>query len=432
MNNMVQVYSESKHSPRLAYAVDLVLGTILRLKYVITDNPDHDKPLINYSNDRSVGGIFIEPENLLFEKGIRKQDIWIAHMENLPLFFQQPPEAGFPLDIFAFSFYMVTRYEEYLPFQADEHGRFAAESSLAYKHSFLDLPLVDIWAIRLGQTLSILYPSLIIPVREYSSLLSIDVDQPFAYRSKGLLRNLGGLVIDILKKRSPYLRVKCISGRQADPYDTYDYINEIAEKSDCPVAYFFSAGKRSRFDLNPNPATNCYSRLIKRLSEKFVTGLHPSYLSGSNIDLAEREKKILEAVAGKKIEKSRQHYLLLRFPVTYQRLLKLDIKSDYSFGFIREPGFRGGIARPFFFYDIEREEKTGLMLVPFQYMDGTLQQYKRYSAKEAIDCIERLVSRTREVGGMFVSVWHNTSLTEKDGWEGWRSIFEKALFAQKV
>jgi len=432
MNPIIQVYSENLDAPRLNYAVDLVLGTILGLEYIITDKPEREGPLINYSNDRSVGGIFIQPEDLLFEKGIRKQDIWIAHMGDLPLFFQQPPEAGFPLDIFAFSFYMVSRYEEYLPFPSDEHGRFAAESSLAYKHSFLDIPIVDIWAGRLGQTLSLLYPSVRLPEKKFSSLLTIDVDQPFAYRSKGILRNLGGLFVDIIKKRDASLRLRCMTRREIDPYDTYDYINEIADKNNCPVSYFFSAGKRAKFDLNPDPTRHCYMKLIKMLSEKFVTGLHPSYLSGSDINLLEQEKDILEEVSGKKIEVSRQHYIMLKFPGTYRTLIRLGIRTDYSLGFIREPGFRGGIARPFFFYDIESEEKTGLTLVPFQYMDGTLQQYKRYTADEAVRQIERLAGVTKEVGGLFVSIWHNTSLTEKDGWEGWRSVFENAVKAQRI
>ncbi|MBS0010681.1 MAG: hypothetical protein KFF49_04685, partial [Bacteroidales bacterium] len=94
MNYDVQVYTR-KRSPRLDYALDLVLGNILGLTYIFSDSPDENEPLINYSSDRSIGGIFIQPEGLLFEEGIRAQDIWVAHLDTIPLFFQQPPEAGF-------------------------------------------------------------------------------------------------------------------------------------------------------------------------------------------------------------------------------------------------------------------------------------------------------------------------------------------------
>lgn len=429
MENSVQVYCESV-TPRLKYSLNLVFKTILGIDWTITTEPEADKPLVNYSGDRSIGGIFIQPEDILFETGVRSQDIWIAHMDELPLFFQQPPEAGFPLDIFAFSFYMVTRYEEYLPFTRDEHGRFAAESSLAYKHSFLNLPVVDIWALRFGHTLSVLYPNLSIPGRTYDNLLTIDVDQPFAFRSKGLLRNMGGLIMDIIKGRNPSLRFRCMTRSQTDPYDTFDYINNTAADNGCPVTYFFTAGKRSKYDLNPNPKQRCYRRLIKKSSERYNTGIHPSYDSRRNTDILKREISLLESITRKKLSVSRQHFLLLSFPDTYQRLLECGITKDYTLGFVREAGFRGGIARPFMFYDIEREEETTLELVPFQYMEGTLQQYKRYTPEKAMLVINQLVETTRSVGGLFVSVWHNTSLTDNNEWKGWKEVFEYALKVQ--
>jgi hypothetical protein len=429
MSQTVQIYSKQE-TPRLSYSLNLVFRIILGIDYKIVSDPEDGLPLVNYSDDRSVGGIFIQPESLLFEKGVKRQDIWVAHYDDLPLFFQQPPEAGFPLDIFAFAFYMAARYEEYLPFTRDEHGRFAAEISLAYKHSFLDLPVVDIWAQKLGNTLSILYPELDIPDSPYRSLLTIDVDQPFAYRSKGFIRNMGGLVVDIFKGRNPVLRFKCMTRQERDPYDTFAYLNEVASKNKCPVAYFFTAGKRSQYDFNPSPTQKCYRRLIRKSSERFDTGIHPSYNSRHNISILKKEILKLEEATGKKVDISRQHFLLLSFPDTYQGLIDAGIKKDYTMGFVREAGFRGGVARPYMFYDLEREEETSLEIVPFQYMDGTLQQYKRLSFEEARATIDRLVNNTREVGGLFVSVWHNTSLIDRDEWEGWKSIFEYAIKSQ--
>jgi hypothetical protein len=430
MDKIVQIYSK-KVTPRLVYSLNLIFRTILKIDYLITHSPDPEKPLVNYSFDRSIGGVFIQPEKILFETGVRKQDVWVAHMGELPLFFQQPPEAGFPLDIFAFAFYNAARYEEYLPFTRDEHGRFAAEASLAYKHNFLNLPIVDIWAIKFGQTLSILFPTLKIPEPEFQSLLTVDVDQPFAYRSKGIIRNLGGLVIDVFKGRDFSLRFKCLTRKQRDPYDTFDFINSTAKENDCPVTYFFTAGKRSRYDLNPKPTQRCYKRLIKKSAAIHGTGIHPSYNSRKSIEILQKEMRVLERISRIKMEISRQHFLLLNFPDTYRRLIEVGIKRDFTLGFVREAGFRAGVARPFMFYDLEMEEETSLELVPFAYMEGTFHQYKRYSADQAREVIQNLVDITREVGGLFVSVWHNTSLTEKDGWEGWRDVFTFAMKAQK-
>ncbi len=431
MHYDIQVYTPFKSTSRLSYAVDLVLGNILGLSYIITDSPDDGIPLINYSEDRRIGGIFIQPEKLLFEEGIRKQDIWVAHLDGVPLFYQQPPEAGFVLDIFAFAFYMASRYEEYLSDIRDEHGRFAAESSLAYKHDFLDIPLVDIWSRRLGATLKLLYPDLLLPEKKFSAILTVDLDQPYAFKGKGFLRNAGGLINDMISGRKPGRRFSCLSGRKNDPYDTYEYINSAAEKYNCPLTYFFTTGKRSRYDKNIHPGRRCYKKLIRKLSLSHEIGLHVSYNSDNTEKMVVREKKMLEKVSRQDISKARKHYLLLTLPLTYRVLSKVGVKEDYTLGYIREAGFRAGIARPFRFYDLEKEEESSLMLVPFQYMDGTFQKYKRLSPGESKVRVKKLIDITREVGGLFVSIWHNTSLTEEDEWKGWRQLFEYTLREQE-
>ncbi|MEA1886346.1 MAG: polysaccharide deacetylase family protein [Bacteroidota bacterium] len=429
MKSDVQVYT-TQTSSRLEYAVDLVLGNILGLSYTITDSPDVSLPLINYSYDRSIGGIFIQPEGLLFQKGIRMQQIWVAHLNGIPLFFQQPPEAGFQLDIFSFAFYMVTRYEEYLTVVRDEHGRFSAESSLAYKHNFLDKPVVDIWVHRLGATLKLLYPDMIIPEKKHDHLLMVEVNEPFEFRGKGIVKNLGGLLTDTLTANRPARRFRCMTGSMKDSYDTYAYINENAKKYNSSVLYFFATGDRSRFDKNINPNTRCYKKLIRRLSKEYIIGLHSSYSSGNSEKLILKEKEKLESITQQKVTKLKKHHLLLTIPFTYHVIQSTGFEEDYTLGYIREAGFRAGIARPFKFYDLTREETSLLTLVPFQYMESTFQKYKRYDPLEAIESVSKLINWTKQVGGLFVSVWHNTSLTDEGEWEGWRQLFEYTLREQ--
>lgn len=425
----VQVYT-NKRSSRLEYAVDLILGNILGLKYIITSTPLEGVPLINYSYDRSVGGIFIQPEGLLFEEGIRSQEIWIAHLNGIPLFFQQPPEAGFHLDIFSFAFYLVSRYEEYLPMARDEYGRFAVESSLAYKNDFLDMPVVDIWARRLGTTLTLLYPGIELAEKKYSYLLALDIEEAFAFRGKGLAHNLAGLTGDMMRGISPGKRIACMTGRLRDEYDTFTYINETAEKYGCPVKYFFAADNRSGLRKKSSSGRRCYRKLVGRLGEKYDIGLRSSYDYDNGAKIIEKEKARLEIIAGKKISLLRKHHLFMTLPESYHIIQALGIDRDYSMGYIREAGFRAGIARPFNFYDLSREKVSPLLIVPYQFMDITFQKYKRYEPVEALQSINKLIQGTKEVGGLFVSIWHNTSLTNMGEWEGWKEIFEYTLDEQ--
>jgi hypothetical protein len=100
-------------------------------------------------------------------------------------------------------------------------------------------------------------------------------------------------------------------------------------------------------------------------------------------------------------------------------------------GFPDEPGFRAGIARPYFFYDLTEERQTDLKIIPFQVMDATLYQYKNLDPAASKVVIADLINRTRIAGGQFVSLWHNTSLLETPEWKEWRDLFESMLLMQQ-
>jgi len=57
-------------------------------------------------------------------------------------------------------------------------------------------------------------------------------------------------------------------------------------------------------------------------------------------------------------------------------------------GYPEEPGFRAGISRPFFFYDLLEDRKSGLRITPFQLMDGTLIQYKGMTLRLRLNLLQ--------------------------------------------
>ena len=119
------------------------------------------------------------------------------------------------------------------------------------------------------------------------------------------------------------------------------------------------------------------------------------------------------------------------FPSSCRNLIAAGITEDYSMGFHDEPGFRAAIARPFCFYDIIEEKKSSLKLCPLQVMDVTLFKYKGMSPESSDEIIATIVNETRKAGGLFVSLWHNTSLLESTEWKGWRNTFELMLKLQQ-
>lgn len=421
-------------TPRLEYAAEVIFSSVLGISYKLTSDRRTigGSPAIIYSDEKVKGQFVVIPSGLLSGRTITPLEPEVLYSDDLPMIFANDG-GSLPFDIFSAAFYMLSRYEEYLPFTPDGHGRFPGAKSLAYRGGFLQRPVVDVWSRYLAGELVKFYPVLTIRSNEYKPLVTIDVDQPFAYRSRGFLRSVGGLVKGLAGTGAkPAERIKVMAGDLADPYDTFDYIEHKLTEGAHDALFFFPLGDQGEHDHNPPFRDRVYGEIIRKYDKMFGSGIHPSYRSAGRPAILRIETKRYRSVAGHNAECARQHWLLLQLPDTYQSYMEAGIMFDYTMGYADEPGFRAGIARPFPFYDLSREEITPLTIVPFQVMDGTLRQYLHLSPDAALAVIKSLISSTMEVGGLFASIWHNTSLAEGNGWEGWRRVFEETLNMQKV
>ncbi|HER41270.1 MAG TPA: hypothetical protein ENO10_08630, partial [Salinimicrobium catena] len=217
----------------MRYITSILLGDILGLQWeIVTDRRKIGKHrVINYSVENIRGALKITPDPLLFETGISKREITLTHWKNLPVFFRTGPADDIPFDIFASSFYLVSRYEEYLDYTPDKHGRFTASSSLAFRKGFLYQPVVDKWTKEFARALLSKFPTITFKRNEFRSLLTIDSDQPFAYLGKNLFRSVGGLLRDITEKTGHATdRYKVLTKGGKDPYEVYEYITDRIEK----------------------------------------------------------------------------------------------------------------------------------------------------------------------------------------------------------
>ena len=432
VNRKLRIYSPSI-TPRLEYVAGVIFTSVLGIDYEITD--DRRKigtgPSVFYSDEKVKDQFVIRPSGLLAASGVTPLVPDVTNIGDMPVLFASEG-THFPFDIFSAAFYMLSRYEEYLPFTNDAHGRFPGSQSLAYRGGFLQMPVVDIWARFLAVALVKRYPVITIRHNDFSSLLTVDVDQPFAYKSRGFLRSMGGLVKGITGTGAkPADRIRTMTGEKDDPYDTFGYIDEQVKIHGCKTLYFFPTGDQGPYDHNPHHRDHDYVTVIRKYDSIAGSGLHPSYRSAGRPKVLKMEADRYRHITGHNPENARQHWLLLSMPHTYQAYENAGIRNDYTMGFADEPGFRAGIARPFLFYDLSREKITGLTVVPFQLMDGTLRQYMHLTPGAAIKVVRTITEATRNVGGHFVSVWHNTSLTGRNGWEGWKTVFEETLVLQK-
>lgn len=434
---MLLIYSPDPDAPRLRYTMELLFGHLLPCDYEIIGDVNayrrFEGPRLNYSRQRlEERELFLPAGGLLFERDVRSLKVESATFpgHSTPALFPRfAPGADLSFDLPAMVFYLISRYEEYLPFRPDRHGRFPARASLAYREGFLDQPVADQWARRLGTLLQSRFTGWTYAPSSYRFLPTYDVDLPWAFRCRGLYRQVGGSLRSLLYRQPEDLRLRfrVLSSRAPDPYYTFPYLDELNSRHGLQPVYFFLLARPGRYDPNPAPSTPDLQQLIRDHHQRYATGIHPSYHSSEDPLLAEREIERLGNITGAPVRRSRQHFLRFRLPHTYRHLLRCGIREEYSMGFADESGFRAATASPFPWYDLEAEKQTELTVFPFQAMDATLRHYARLSPNEALGHLQMLEQRTRAVEGVFCTLWHNSSLSGLEGWSGWRSVYESLV-----
>ena len=156
-------------------------------------------------------------------------------------------------------------------------------------------------------------------------------------------------------------------------------------------------------------------------------GIHPSFSSYLDIDKLGTEIERLSEVLHRPITKSRQHFLRMNLPRSYQKLIELDISDDYTMGFASQAGFRAGIADTFRFYDLENDMVTNLLVHPFALMDGTMRDYLNLDVEASLDLAKQLVDEVKAVGGKFIYLTHNETLGGQKRWVGWPEMYRNIL-----
>lgn len=433
---------------RLQYIVNTLFGNEGKITDSLEIFVKHEGVKINYSPHKIVDDLFwIRPYGLLSEEGIVQQDTECFEWEGWKVFFKTIGDI--PFDIFSASFYLVSRYEEYLVHKVDEYERYAYTNSLAYKENFLHLPLVNLWLKELEKMLHQKYNSLTLPLTHFTFLPTYDIDIAYSYLHQPIWLNLYGFYRDLLKADIDKIieRGNVYSGKTKDPFDVYDYLDEL---HDCyhlkPVYFFLMALHRKGVDKNLPPATKAMSVLIKRHAGKYAIGIHPSWQSGTtaavqnpmvnNEDfevtepvnpILEKEIRALNEIKGSKTLSARQHYIRMNLPGTYRLLIKMGITREYSMGYGNINGFRASYTLPFYWYDLPKEEVTALKIYPFCFMEATSFFEQKYSAEQAAVELQQYFDIVKRVNGQLITIFHNHFLTLQPEWVPWRNMYEQFL-----
>lgn len=429
---MLLIYSH-KITPRVRYIFKHIFTRTLLISVDFTSKIEefvaHNGPKMTYTKTPLGNEFFVKSNDLLFEQGVNDMEMVIQNWDDIPCFFKAGGKSAIPFDIFAASFYLISRYEEYLPHVKDKHGRYTAEQSLAFKYRFLEKPVVDIWAYKLLEALKERFPDYEYKQRKYEFISTVDIDNAYAYKYKSFVRRVGGFFKDLLffKLVNVWNRFAVALNIKRDPFDTFGQIINIRKEKNIKTIFFFLIGDYTTFDTNVSASKNKFRLLIKEMVDYALVGLHPSYFTMTNASLLKKEKLRLEGIINMPIQRSRQHYLRFSLPETYQNLIDLEIEEDYSMGYASNVGFRAGTCTPFYFYDLDFEIQTPLKVFPFALMDTTLNDYMKLTPRQSLGRIRDLKNEVRAVNGSFITLFHNESLSDYDRWKGWKRLYDSMI-----
>ncbi len=345
-------------------------------------------------------------------------------------------------DIYGLAYFMLTRAEEIGTKNLDEHNRFPAISSHAYKHNYLERPIVDEWFYILRNTCLQIWPDITLNTHKFQTLLSHDVDDisryafgswkrmiRFSLEDFVALRFKSALVAPIIYYNSKYKLNK------NDPYNTFDWIMDMSEKHKLKSAFYFICG---RTDPSKDALYNFDAPIIKFILKNIANrgheiGIHPSYKTykdaskfNAEVDRFKklmRKYNLLENNFG-----GRMHYLRWSMPQTLNLWNNSGATYDSTLGYAEKAGFRCGTCHEYPAFDIVNQKQLNVNIRPLIAMEITI-MHKQYSGlgtgEVALKKFSTLKNECKKVNGNFTLLWHNSRLVEKEN----KKLYEDILKA---
>ncbi len=403
-----------------------MMGVEVGFTTKVEDFIKHQGPKITYTKQALQNEFFVRSNDLLFEQGINDIQIQVQDWDGVPCFFKTDERSNIPYDIFSAGFYLLSRYEEYLPHVKDDLGRFPPENSIAYEHGFLEIPVVDLWVRKFFQVLQERFPDLSGKTMRYQFTSIINVTTSHCFALRGFGRSLAGFFHDLSRFRLSrvWTRIVVWFNPKKDPYDNFSELMEIHKKYKARTMFFFQFADYSTHDKNISIYKNRFRFLIKSVADYSIVSLSASMTAGQELEVLKTEKKRLSNLINRPIKYSRMRYNKVFVPHTYRDLVSAEFTDDYSLGYTHYLGFRASTSIPFQFYDINLEIQQPLKVHPFAIGDHALQ---KMSIKEDVfSKLDKMYQHVKLTKGHLVMVFSNELLGEKHK-INWLQLYQSLL-----
>ena len=301
----------------------------------------------------------------------------------------------FTTDIIYNTAFFISRAEELINPQRDEHGRFLAQHSILGQGNRLMIPLIDEYSRILMKALD-----LPLPTSGFSAInLTHDIDILTRYR------HLRGAIGGIMRGR---LSDVFAAWRDIhhDPAYTFEWmmnqdLQVVKQLPQTKLIYFVKHTLGKGYDY---PQYNLRGKDFRRLTHYLLShgallGLHSSYYPTPLPPYSSTPH--------------RSHFLRCSIE-KMQALVAAGITDDYTMGFADRAGFRLQTTRPVRWINPITFELTNLVLHPLTIMDCTLQneQYMNLNEQEAYYYCQALIDKVKQYNGELTLLWHNHVFTD--------------------
>jgi peptidoglycan/xylan/chitin deacetylase (PgdA/CDA1 family) len=435
---MIKIEMPSNNESERSYVLEVLFKEFLGLKYEAIKSDKFSDWRILLENGKSLifedhfFSTFPETRSYLTLHAIPDQVTWAnTHLSpegNVPVIYGNPriveqvDTIVCGIDIFASSFFMLTRWEEYVNKTRDNHERFPASESLAFKFGFLGRPVVNEYVELLWQMLKELGFDEPRRERSFSVLPTHDVDSTYYWTSwRFILKTLAG---DILKRKSLrlfwghlYKNLRILISIEKDPFDTFNELMSLSRSHNLKSYFFFMCGGNSRFDNAYDLNSSRTARLIRKISKAgHEIGIHPSYNTFRDPDRFEAEIRRLEGVSGRSVTFGRHHVLRYDVSSTPRIWDSQSMAWDSTLGYAEHNGFRAGVCYEFSMFDFLSGSKLTLKQKPLLFMEVTDFKYRKLSLEQSVENTLALLKRVQRYHGEFVFLWHNSNI-DTDEWQ---------------
>ena len=447
---MIKIFIPNNNIEERKYIINILLNEFLGLDYEINiGSKDYEIVLENnkklifkdaFFNKFSIDLEYLNIENI--SDNVKFISNVFLEEENIPVIYGDDTlditgkSITCGIDIFASSFFMLTRWEEYVNKIRDAHNRFPVTESLAFKNNFLDRPIVNEYIEMLKNMLVSLDNLLIFKEWKYNLLLTHDIDHISAWDTKK--KFFLHLARDIVRRKSikgffrsikEYTQLK--RKNRCDPYDTFDYIMNLSEKNNLVSHFFFMAkGLNNKYDNNYSSNSKQIKEIIKKIKERgHNIGIHPTYDTFNNSIQLKKEIDELEKNLNTNIIYGRQHFLRFETPLTWKNWDEHNMQWESSLNYSID-GFRCGVCYEYSVFDFLSRKKLNLKEKPLIFMDANIVELKDTTPLSMLKHIEKYKTLVKKYNGEFVLLWHNSSFNTLK-WRKYQNVYEHIITTEK-